>query len=190
MTPPIHYLKPVWEIHLSLIQFASRSYPVSSLSQCCQIIGRVIHMFKRSSAETYIESTICSCPFSSCRPSLCPVQLTSYSVSPSKSVTHFVSLMGDTSRLSCDEFCSVDFSSLFRINIYKFLVPWNLHASMAGFLAFDSGFTSLTLDRKIPSNVQLQHIHSHSMDCTRVPWESLTLMVISLTLFNGFINDR
>jgi hypothetical protein len=33
------------------------------------------------------------------------------------------------------------------------LVPWNLHASMVGFLAFDSGFTSLTPDRKIPSNV-------------------------------------
>jgi hypothetical protein len=70
------------------------------------------------------------------------------------------------------------------------LVPWSLHASMAGFLAFDSGFTSLTPDRKIPSDVRLQLTHSHSMDCTRVPWESLTSMVISLTLVNGFINDR
>jgi hypothetical protein len=34
------------------------------------------------------------------------------------------------------------------------LVPWNLHASMAGFLAFDSGFSSLTPDREIPSNVR------------------------------------
>jgi hypothetical protein len=33
------------------------------------------------------------------------------------------------------------------------LVPWNLHASMEGFLAFDSGFSSLTLDREIPSDV-------------------------------------
>jgi hypothetical protein len=112
MTPPIHHLKPVWEIHLSLIRLITRSFPVSSLSQCCQIIGCVIHMFKRSPSETYIESAICSYPFSQCRPSLCPVQFTSYSVSPSKSVTHFVSLMGDTSRPSCDEFCSVDFSSL------------------------------------------------------------------------------
>jgi hypothetical protein len=70
------------------------------------------------------------------------------------------------------------------------LVPWNLHASMAGFLAFDSGFTSLTLDRKIMSDVRPQLIHSHSVDCTSVPWESLTLMVISLALVNGFINDR
>jgi hypothetical protein len=70
------------------------------------------------------------------------------------------------------------------------LVPWSLHASMAGFLTFDSGFTSLNPDRKIPSNVRLQLIYSHSMDCIIVPWESLTSMVISLTLVNGYINDR
>jgi hypothetical protein len=34
-----------------------------------------------------------------------------------------------------------------------FLVPWNLHASMAGSLAFDNGFSSLTLDREIPLGV-------------------------------------
>jgi hypothetical protein len=33
------------------------------------------------------------------------------------------------------------------------LVPVSLHASMAGFLTFDSGFASLTPDRKIPSDV-------------------------------------
>jgi hypothetical protein len=70
------------------------------------------------------------------------------------------------------------------------LVPWNLHASMVGFLTFKSGFTSLTPDQNIMSSVRIQLIHSHSMDCTRVPWESLTLMVISLALVNGFINDR
>jgi hypothetical protein len=61
---------------------------------------------------------------------------------------------------------------------------------MVGFLAFDSGFSLLTPDREIPPSVQVQLINSHSLDCTRVPWESLTLMVISLTLVNGFINDR
>jgi hypothetical protein len=71
----------------------------------------------------------------------------------------------------------------------NYLVPWSLHASMEGFLAFDSGFTSLTPDRKIPSDFRLQLIHSHSMDYTRVPWESLTSMVISLALVNDFIND-
>jgi hypothetical protein len=72
----------------------------------------------------------------------------------------------------------------------NYLVPWSLHASMAGFLSFDSGFTSLTPDQKIPSDVRLQIIYSHLMDCTRVTWESLTSMVISLTLVKGFINDR
>ena len=97
--------------------FVSHSiyYKVSPcLNQCCQIIGRVVHMFKRSSSEASIESAICSCPFSPCWPFLCPVQLTSYSISPSKYVTHFVSLMGDTSRCSCDEFFPIDSNSLSR----------------------------------------------------------------------------
>jgi hypothetical protein len=72
----------------------------------------------------------------------------------------------------------------------NYSVPWSLHASMASFLAFDSGFTSLTPDRKIPSGVRHQLIYSQSMDCTIVPWESLTSMVISLALVNGYINDR
>jgi hypothetical protein len=59
-------------------------------------------------------------------------------------------------------------------------VPWRLHASMAGFLTFDSGFTSSTPARNIPLTVRLQLTNSHSMDCTRVPWESLKSMVISL----------
>jgi hypothetical protein len=53
---------------------------------------------------------------------------------------------------------------------------------MAGFLAFDSGFSLLTPDQEISSSVRLQLIYSHSLDCTSVPWESLTLMVISLAL--------
>jgi hypothetical protein len=69
--------------------------------------------------------------------------------------------------------------------IRNHLVPWSLHASKAIFLAFDSGFTSLTSDREIPSGVRHQLIYSQWMDCTIVPWESLTLMVISLTLVNG-----
>jgi hypothetical protein len=77
-----------------------------------------------------------------------------------------------------------------RSRLRNYLVPWSLHASMASFLAFDSGFTSLTPDQKIPSDVRHQIIYSHSMDCTIVPWESLILMVISLALVNGYINDR
>ena len=70
-----------------------------------------------------------------------------------------------------------------------YLVPWDLHASMVSFLTFDSGFSSLTSDREISSNVWPQIIYSHSVDCTSVPWDSLTLMVISLTLVNGIIID-
>jgi hypothetical protein len=58
---------------------------------------------------------------------------------------------------------------------------------MAGFLAFDSGSSLLTPDREIPLSVRLQLINSHSLDCTSVPWESLTLMVISLALVNEYI---
>ena len=104
--------------------------------------------------------------------------IVTYSVSLSNSVTHFVSLMGDTSAHYPES------------RLRNYLVPWNLHASMAGFLAFDSGFTSLTPDRNIMSDVRHQLIYSQSMDCTMVPWESLTSMVISLALVNGFINDQ
>jgi hypothetical protein len=56
---------------------------------------------------------------------------------------------------------------------------------MAGFLTFDSGFSLLTPDLEIPLNVRPQIIDSHSLDCTSVvPWESLTLLVISLALVN------
>jgi hypothetical protein len=72
-----------------------------------------------------------------------------------------------------------------RIRLRNQLVPWNLHASMEGFLSFDGGFSLLTPDWEISSNVRPQLIDSHSLDCTRVPWASLTLMVISLSLVNS-----
>jgi hypothetical protein len=39
------------------------------------------------------------------------------------------------------------------IRLRNQLVPWNLHASMEGFLAFDNGFSFFTPDREIPSSV-------------------------------------
>ena len=71
------------------------------------------------------------------------------------------------------------------IRLRNQLVPWNLHVSMAGFLAFDSEFSLLTPDREIPPSVRPQIIDLHSLDCTRVPWKSLTLMVIYLSLVNN-----
>ena len=72
-----------------------------------------------------------------------------------------------------------------KSRLRNYLVPWNLHASMAGFLAFDNGFSLLTPDREISSSVRLQLINSHLLDCNSVPWDSLTLLVISLALVNG-----
>ena len=46
-------------------------------------------------------------------------------------------------------------------------------------------FTSLTFDRENRLGVQHMDTYSHLVDCTRVPWESLALMVISLALVNG-----
>jgi hypothetical protein len=77
-----------------------------------------------------------------------------------------------------------------KTGLRNYLVPWNFHALMASLFSFDSGFSSLTPDWDIPLNVRPQLIYSHSLDCTSVPWESLTLMVISLTLVNECINDR
>jgi hypothetical protein len=111
------------------------------------------------------------------------------SVSLSNFFIHFVSLMWDTSRPSCDESCSVDFNTLSVIKTEKLFSTLKLACLNRKFLAFDSGFTSLTPDRGIPSSVRHQLIYSKSMDCTIVPWESLTLMVISLALVNGYIND-
>jgi hypothetical protein len=71
------------------------------------------------------------------------------------------------------------------IRLRNQLVPWNLHASMAGFLAFNGGFSLLTSDGKVSLSVQPQLIDSHLLDCTGVHWQSLTLMVISLALVNG-----
>jgi hypothetical protein len=68
----------------------------------------------------------------------------------SLSYVSFMSMMGDTSRPSFDESFPVDFNTSSRIRLRNQLVPWDLHASMAGLLTSDSRFTSLTSDRMIP----------------------------------------
>jgi hypothetical protein len=91
--------------------------------------------------------------------------------------------MGNTSRPSFDESFPIYFNHHQWIWIRNQLVPWELHASMAGLLAFDNRFTSLTFDWMIPWMFDFGSF-SHSLDCTRVPWESLTSLVISLALVN------
>ena len=45
--------------------------------------------------------------------------------------------------------------------------------------------TSMTFDRKILRGVRCQVLYSHHVNCTAVPWGSLSLSVIPLALVNG-----
>ena len=56
---------------------------------------------------------------------------------------------------------------------------------MAGFLAFNGKFSSMTSDWNILSSVQIQNIYLHLGECTDITWGLLTLMVISLALVNS-----
>ena len=72
------------------------------------------------------------------------------------------------------------------ISLRKKVVPWYLSTLMTYFLYFNNRLTSLTFDLNIQPSVRNQNIYSHSEECTGVPWGSLTSMVISLALVNGF----
>ena len=78
--------------------------------------------------------------------------------------------------------CSLETISGTNRNQYKYLG----HACLNGRLPCSQhDFTSLDLDWNISPNVRLQVLYSHLMICTRVSWESLTSMVISLTLIHN-----
>ena len=65
-------------------------------------------------------------------------------------------------------------------------MPWDLQSSVAGSLAIDSfGNTSMSPDRWILSSVQPQHIYSHLLVCTLVPWFPFSLSVGDLAFVNG-----
>ena len=63
-------------------------------------------------------------------------------------------------------------------------LPWNLHALMVATLIFDNWFTSLTSDQKILWMFNFNSFIHISLECTIVPWDSSTLLVISLTFVN------
>ena len=67
-------------------------------------------------------------------------------------------------------------------NQVKYLGPACLNGRLP---CFWHEFTSLTVDWKISSSVRLQVLYSHSMVCTKIPWESLTSMVIFIAFFNS-----
>ena len=64
-------------------------------------------------------------------------------------------------------------------------VPWGLHTSMEIFLTLCDMFSSFSFNWHVLCGVWIQLIHSHHTDCTVVPWESLTSLVVSLASING-----
>ena len=60
-------------------------------------------------------------------------------------------------------------------------VPWDLHALMEGFSPSMTGYI-IYLRSNDSMSFRLQIIHSHFIDCTRVLWDPLSLLVVSLTL--------
>ena len=71
-------------------------------------------------------------------------------------------------------------------SIDSFRVPWDLQPSMAGSLVIDSfGNKSMSPDQWILSSVQPQHIYSHLLDCTLVPWFPFSLSMGDLMSVNG-----
>jgi hypothetical protein len=71
------------------------------------------------------------------------------------------------------------------IRLRNQLVPWDLHASMECLLASDGSFTSLTSYQMIPRVFDLSSFIHICWNVLRVPWESLSPLVISLALVNN-----
>ena len=53
------------------------------------------------------------------------------------------------------------------------------------FLTSGDRYTSMTFDRKILRGVRRQVLYSHHVNCTAIPWGSLSLSVIPLALVNS-----
>ena len=101
-------------------------------------------------------------------------------------VLSFMSSMWDSSWPSFDETIPVDISSLSGKQSQKQKLSTLRFVCLNDrFSHSRHRFTSLTFDQQNRLGVQHQDIYSHSVDGTRVPWESLTSMVISLALVNG-----
>ena len=104
-----------------------------------------------------------------------PVSVYTHSIHHLTSLSYvsFMSMMGDTSRPpSMNIFLSTSTHHLW-IRLRNQLVPWDLHASMEGLLASDSGFTSLTSDEMIPRMfdfISSIHIRWNVLDYLRNHW--------------------
>ena len=103
-----------------------------------------------------------------------------------KFFSSFVSSMWDSSWPSFDETIPVDINSSSQKQSQKQKISTLRSVRLNDrFSHSRHRFTSLTFDRQNRLSVQHHDIYSHSVDCTRVPWESLTSMVISLALVNS-----
>jgi hypothetical protein len=113
---------------------------------CCHIIILGHSCFVESMLPSH---SLCHHMFKGSQPLHFHPCVSSPSFDPSLFITIlicFVSMMGDTSWPSFDKSISIESTHYPRIRLRNQLVPWSLHASMAGFLIFDSWFTSLTSD--------------------------------------------
>lgn len=100
--------------------------------------------------------------------------------------THFVSLMRDTSRPSYGQSLLVNISRLSKKLSQKHPSSTLRLAYINGkFLSSDDRLTVLSFNRKTLYGVQHQNIYSHHAECIVVPWESLSLSVISLVSINN-----
>ena len=72
-------------------------------------------------------------------------------------------------------------------NLDLFWVPWDLQSSVAGSLAIDSSWEYINVpwSQWILSSVRPQHIYSHLLVCTLVPWFPFSLLVGDLASVNG-----
>ena len=94
------------------------------------------------------------------------------------------------SMISCcglpyDGSLSIDNNSLSRKLVQKSSVPWNLHASMAGFSLSTTGcIIDLRSNDSVTCSTSAHSFTFHGLYW--VLWEPLTLLVVSLTLVNSF----
>ena len=68
------------------------------------------------------------------------------------------------------------------LKLRTYPIPWNSHASMMGILIFDSGFYTIDPCWEIPWLFDFNSFIHILLECTTIPWESSSLLVISLTL--------
>ena len=86
--------------------------------------------------------------------------------------------------LAYDGSLSIDDSSLSRKLIQKSSVPWNLHASMAGFSPSTTVcIIDLRSNDSVTFSTSAQSFTFHGLYW--VLWEPLTLLVVTLTLLNS-----